>query len=310
MHIYLSLILSYVVTTVITPMVRWLALRTDAIDIPTDSRRMHTVPIPRLGGVAIAVGVLVPLIILYEVTASIVGIVVAVAVLEMGAYLDDTKGLSAKSKFAFQFLAANVIYMFGIRIEHVILPPFGHIEFAPWLSYTLTVIWIPTVANAINFMDGLDGLATGLGVIAGVALLIVSILFSDALAIVLSASLIGSLAGFWPYNFKPASIFMGETGSSFIGFILALLAIRIMSSTDNVLSLVVPMLILILPLVDMVHAIIRRWMRGVSPAVADKGHVHHKLVAAGFSHVESVVILYVIAAYVSLLAVVLLVLNL
>ena len=297
------------VAFVLTPPVKRLAHRIGAIDVPKDARRMHKKPIPRLGGLAIYLAFVVVSLVLGDWTVQNLTILLGSAVIVVLGIFDDRNALGAKFKFCIQLIAAAIPVIFGnLRIELITNPnvfsDYLYLEFGA-LSIPITIIWIVAITNAVNLIDGLDGLAVGVSSIACITMLAVSLLIGEVEIAIILAALAGSCIGFMPYNLNPASIFMGDTGSTFLGFMLATLSIQGLFKVYAIISFAVPFLILGLPIFDTAFAITRRVLSGRSPLSPDRGHVHHRLMDMGFNQKQAVAILYVISAVLGLLAVVL-----
>lgn len=300
----LTMLCAALISCAITPLVKALARKVGAMDVPKDERRMHKVPIPRMGGMAIFLGFLVSFLIFGKINREIQGILLGAVIIVILGVLDDILTLRAMPKFIVQILAAILVVAHGCRIEH-----FMGMTLPAWLSYPVSVIWIVAITNAVNFIDGLDGLAAGVSAIsAGTMLVVALILVPDGTAMassILLAAIVGACIGFIPYNFNPATIFMGDTGSTFLGFMLASISIFGLFKTYAVISFAVPFLVLGLPIFDICFAVIRRLARGQSPMHADRGHVHHRLIDMGFSQKQAVAISYLLSAILGLAAVVL-----
>jgi UDP-GlcNAc:undecaprenyl-phosphate GlcNAc-1-phosphate transferase len=318
---FISFILAFIVAFSATPIVKSFAFKVGAVDIPKDNRRMHKQPIARLGGLAIITGFFIALLFsiissnLFHMGTSInfdlrfIGMVIGSIIIVGMGVIDDIKALSAKLKFPIQIIAAVIIAVTGTRIEFITNPfsIVGRTELQPWSSYLLTIIWIVGITNAINFIDGLDGLAAGVSSIALMSLFFVSVIRPDPdiSTAVLAAMLAGATLGFLPYNFNPAKIFMGDTGSTFLGFILGTISIQGTYKQYTAIAVAVPLLVLALPLFDTVFAILRRIASGKSPMTADRGHLHHRLIDIGLTQKQSVAVIYVASAALGLCAVVL-----
>ena len=199
-----------------------------------------------------------------------------------------------------QILAAVLVVLHGCRIEH-----FVGLHLADWLSYPVSVVWIVAITNAVNFIDGLDGLAAGVSAISAGAMLVVALLVGDFMSAVMLAAIVGACVGFIPYNFNPAKIFMGDTGSTFLGFMLSTISIYGLFKMYAIISFAVPFLVLGLPIFDICFAVVRRVSHGQSPMHADRGHVHHRLIDMGFSQKQAVAISYMLSAILGMAAVVL-----
>lgn len=308
LKVVLTLVTAATIACAVTPLVKMLARKVGAMDIPKDERRMHRTPIPRMGGLAIFLGFIVSFLIFggKYISTELQGILLGAVMIVILGIMDDIMTLKALPKFAVQLIAAFVVVYHGCRIEHVM----GW-ELPVWLSYTVSILWIVMITNAVNFIDGLDGLAAGVSAISAGTMLVVALMLvvdSDTIATASAlclAALFGGCVGFIPYNFNPASIFMGDTGSTFLGFMLASVSIFGLFKTYAVISFAVPFLVLGLPIFDICFAVIRRLAKGQSPLHADRGHVHHRLIDMGFSQKQAVAISYLISALLGLAAVLL-----
>ena len=282
-----AFIVSFAFTFATTPLVRRFAFKIGAIDIPKDNRRMHKKPTPRIGGLAIIFGFTVATLCFAQTSRQLYGTLAGAAIIA----------------------ALVVVFAGDIKIDVFTNPNFlsdnPYWVLPEWLSVTLTVIWIVFITNAVNFIDGLDGLAAGVSAIMSISLVFISIRVGEYSIAILGIALMGSCFGFLPFNFNPAKIFMGDTGSTFLGFMLATLSIQGVFKSYAVISFAVPLLILGLPLFDALFAMIRRILRGQSPMTADRGHLHHRLVDMGFSQKQTVFILYAISGVLGITAVLL-----
>lgn len=318
---FISFTLAFIVAFSTTPVAKSLAFKIGAVDIPKDNRRMHKQPIARLGGFAIIIGFFIAILfsvistkLLKTGTAIVfdkqfIGLLMGGSIIAILGVIDDIKSLSAKLKFPIQIIAAVIVAMTGTRIDFVTNPfsEIGISTFGPWISYPLTILWIVGITNAINFIDGLDGLAAGVSSIASLSLFFVSVMRPDPDigTAVLAAILAGSTMGFLPYNFNPAKIFMGDTGATFLGFMLGAISIQGTYKSYTAIAIAVPILVLALPLFDTIFAILRRLASGKSPMTADRGHLHHRLVDMGLTQRQSVSVIYIASAALGLCAVVL-----
>jgi UDP-GlcNAc:undecaprenyl-phosphate GlcNAc-1-phosphate transferase len=313
LNMIFAFIISFAFTFAATPLARRLAFKIGAIDIPRDGRRMHKKPTPRIGGIAIVFGFLVAAVCFADYDGAkrqFIGIISGAIILVIMGIVDDCKALDAKLKFVIQIIAALLtIYIGDIKIDVITNPNLLSDEpcyvLPGWLSITVTTLWIVFMTNAVNFIDGLDGLAAGVSAIMSVSLVFISIRVGDYSVAVLGIALMGSCFGFLPFNFNPAKIFMGDTGSTFLGFMLATLSIQGLFKSYAVISFAVPLLILGLPLFDASFAMIRRVLSGKSPMIADRGHLHHRLIDMGFSQKQTVFILYSISGVLGITAVLL-----
>lgn len=310
----LSFAIAFIVAFSTTPLVRRIAFKVGAVDIPKDERRMHKKPIARLGGLAIFAGFIVA-VVFTVISRSIdtgmilqdyrlVGLIVGVIIIVTIGIIDDIRPMKAWIKLIFQIVAALIVAFGGIRITEITNPfsPIG-MTFLGMLSIPVTVIWIVGITNAINFIDGLDGLAAGVSSIASLSLLFISIFDQQVGAVFLIAALAGASLGFLPFNFNPAKIFMGDTGSTFLGFALASISVMGLAKSYAALAIAVPLLVLGLPIFDTAFAILRRVSNGKSIMEADRGHLHHRLMDMGFSQRQTVVALYIVSAFLGICAV-------
>ena len=306
----LALLAAGVISFLITPLVKHLAVKVGAMDVPKDDRRMHSIPIPRMGGLAIFIGFLLSTLAFSRpLDRGLQAILLGAIIIVILGVFDDKYALGAKLKLVVQLLATAIVVFYGdLRIDRL-TNPFGSSLYSYWdlgiFSYPITIIWIVAITNAVNFIDGLDGLACGVSCISSLNLLIIALLVSDAKVAILMAALTGACLGFVPYNFNPAKIFMGDTGSTFLGFMLATVSIQGLFKAYAAISFVVPFLLLGLPIFDICFAVIRRVASGRSPMEADRGHFHHRLIDMGFSQKQSVAIAYVLTGILGLAAVLL-----
>ena len=290
LRVGLTLLSAGIISFAATPLVKLLAQRMGVMDVPKDNRRMHTVPIPRMGGLAIFLAFFLAVLAFSKgidrlLSAILLG---AVVIVILGVF-DDKFALQAKFKLLVQIAAACIVVFYGnCRIERL-TNPFGSSLYSywdlGWLSYPITIIWIVALTNAVNFIDGLDGLACGVSCISAVSMLVIALVVSDTRVAIVMAALAGACLGFVPFNFNPAKIFMGDVGSQFLGFILATVSILGLFKLQTVVTFAVP-------LADTGFAVIRRLAHGQSPFHADKGHFHHRLLALGLSPKQAVFVLY------------------
>ena len=324
-NIAISFLLAFIVSFMVTPYSIKIAEKIGAIDIPKDDRRMRKKSIPKLGGLAVISGFAISLIYLISVMniegsinlfdennyfTKLIGVGIGTIIITITGVIDDTKTLKPLQKLSGQVLAAVVAVAFGIRISGEDIPFITNMELAHEISIIVTVIWIIGITNAINLIDGLDGLSSGIALISCVSLLIIFALnYSPMIAILIITSLIGALVGFLPFNFSPAKTFIGDTGSNFLGYILSIVSILGVAKTYTAVVIALPMLVLGLPIFDVVWAIIRRIIKGKSIKAifkADKGHLHHRLIATGFSQKQAVLVMYAMSAGLGLFAIILL----
>ncbi len=318
--IAIAFVLAFITSYMCTPRTIQIAKKLGAVDSPKDKRRINKVVMPRLGGLAVITGFFVAIIFLLVVMSieknidlnqgewykKIGGFIAGSAIIISVCFYDDVHGAKAIIKLLAQILAAIIVTLCGIRIDRIELLS---IQLPQWFYTVLTVVWIVGLTNSINLIDGLDGLSTGIAIISCISLLIVfSLNGSVLMSIILITALCGSLCGFLPYNFNPARTFIGDTGSNFVGFCLSIISILGVAKTYTAIIIVAPIIILALPIFDTACAICRRLIKGKSiKAVfeADRGHLHHKMIDAGFTQKQAVIIMYSVTAMLGLLAIVL-----
>ena len=309
-YVALALLAALVISFLMTPVVRTFAYKIGAVDVPKDARRMHKVPIPRLGGLAIFIGFMISVLILGGVPGNreLQSILLGSVIIVVLGVVDDIMALPAMLKFVVQIGAALIPAMSGVVIQAFSNPNVFSSSLY-WvlgpLSVPFTVLWIVAITNAVNLIDGLDGLANGVSAISATTMLVIALLASEAEVAIVMAALVGACVGFMPYNLNPAKMFMGDTGATFLGYILATMSIQGLFKFYAVISFAVPFLILGLPIFDTAFAFIRRIAHGQSPMHADRGHIHHRLIDMGLSQKQAVATLYVISAMLGLSAVVL-----
>lgn len=308
---------TFVICLILTPIVIKLCRKYNIVDIPKDSRRVHSKPMPRIGGVAIVTSMLIGFLIYYLLTKDIpsialnekfLGYIIGGLIIATMGLIDDLVNLRARYKFFFQLAAGLVVYYFGIRITGIKIPFIypDMIDFAWWIDLPLTLLWIIGVTNAINLIDGLDGLAAGITAISATSLLIIFIATSASLeAIIISAVLVGAVLGFLPYNFNPAKTFMGDVSANFLGFTMAVVSILGFAKGYTMIAIIAPVLVLGIPIFDTVFAMVRRFLKGQPMLKPDGGHIHHRLIKRGFSQRQAVILLYTITTLLCMLAVLL-----
>ncbi|MRH41305.1 undecaprenyl/decaprenyl-phosphate alpha-N-acetylglucosaminyl 1-phosphate transferase [Aquibacillus halophilus] len=302
--VYLALIVCFLISMAITPYVKKLALKVGATDQP-DSRKVHTKIMPRLGGLAIFVSFIIGFIIFSPEGQKIWPVVVGASLITLIGALDDKYQLSAKVKFSGQFVVALITVLGGIQIDFITLP-FGFADRIDigLLSIPITIIWIVGVTNAINLIDGLDGLAAGVSSIALITISGMAIALGDGFVALIGFMLLGSTIGFLLYNFHPAKIFMGDTGALFLGYMISILSIMGLFKNVTLFSLLIPIIILGVPILDTLFAIIRRILHRTPISAPDKLHLHHCLLRLGYSHRQTVLLIYAMSGVFSLAAII------
>ena len=302
LHALIALLTAVAVALITTPIVKAIAPHIGALDVPKDDRRMHTKPMPLCGGIAIFLGFSVAMLLFSEMTAESWGVWLGGLAIVILGILDDIFNLKAKLKFFLQFVAALIPVCFGLTMEHINF--FGHNLHLGWFAYPLTLLWIVALTNAVNLIDGLDGLACSITAVGSASLFAVGAVMSSPAIMITSASLFGACMGFLPYNFNPAKIFMGDTGAMFLGYIVAALSVYGFYQQPSSVSFMIPVLIFGFPIFDTIFAFTRRILAGRSPFSADRGHSHHRLIDRGFSQRQTVAILDAVSALLGILAVV------
>lgn len=307
---YYVFFVAILVSFISTPLVRKFARVINAIDVPKDERRVHKKPIPKLGGLAIYFGFIVALILKKgPITRPETGILLGSLIIVIGGFIDDLLDLKPWQKLIFQIAGACTLIVFGIKISMITNPisnSNSYIKIGSILGIISTLIWVVGITNAFNLIDGLDGLAAGIGIISSSTMALIAFLNGQSRieAQILSLILAGAILGFLPYNFNPASIFMSDVGSQLIGFLLAAISLEGAIKSASAVVIAVPILAFGLPIYDTIFAIIRRKINGKPIMQADKGHLHHRLLAMGLSQKQAVIIMYLISAVLGLMSVI------
>lgn len=300
MHIPVTaILLAFGLALLVTPLVgRW-AFQFGAVDRP-DQRKVHNKVMPRLGGLAIYISFVAAVLLTREVTGQVAGLLVGGSLILLLGIIDDTRGLSPRMKLAGQIAAACAVIPFGLEVDSLTNPFSDELITLGLLSAPVTVMWIVSVTNAVNLIDGLDGLAGGTSCIAVLTLAAVVWIEANASggsqgqweAIILAFIMAASLIGFLRYNFHPARIFLGDSGSMYLGFSVATLAVMGLAKSATFISVVIPIVILGVPILDTVFAIVRRYHGNKPILQPDKEHLHHRLLQMGLGHRRSVLCLY------------------
>ena len=296
-RLLLAAAVAFAIAFLTTPPVKRFAESIGAIDVPKDERRVHNHPIPRMGGLAIFLGFVLSMLLFVDMSTQIVGLLLGTVIIAVMGALDDIVNLNAWVKLAGQIVAAGVAIRCGIVVDAISnFTPSGGTTFlyTNWLAIPITLFWIVACTNAVNLIDGLDGLAVGVSTISSLTMLLVSLFVAEPSVSLILAALTGACVGFMPYNLNPAKIFMGDVGSQMLGFVL---------STASIIGLFKFHAIISFPLADTVFAFIRRIVHGQSPFHADRGHFHHRLLALGMSQKQAVAVLYGVSAVLGLIAV-------
>lgn len=308
----IAFILAAITSAIVTPLSIKLAHRVGAIDEPKDERKIHEKAMPRLGGFSFIVGFFVAIIYTLATTTiatnmNLWGMFIGLAIVAVVGFIDDIYHIKPWQKLLGQVLAAILVIASGLRICYINIPFVSLYGLNDILSVIVTFFWIIGVTNALNLIDGLDGLASGVSAISALSLTVVFVLNgAGELPILITVALLGGLMGFLPFNFNPAKTFMGDMGSNFLGFILATVSMLGMAKTYALMTIIVPVVILGLPIFDTLFAMARRILRHQSIMQADRGHIHHKLIDAGLSQRQAVLVLYGVTALLGILAVIIL----
>lgn len=323
--IAIAFLLAFITAFVITPYTMRLAKKVGAIDIPNE-RRINKIPMPRLGGIAVICGFFVSILYLLismliekkinllgeeKYYIKLLGFFAGIIILAIICYIDDVKNIHPLVKLSGQIVAAVIVVLSGVRIENINIPFLeSSIPINEILTYIITIGWIVGITNAINLIDGLDGLSSGITLISCLSLLIIfSLNGTSLIAIILITALAGAIVGFLPFNFNPAKTYIGDTGSNFLGYSLAVISILGVAKTYTAIVIIAPLIVLGLPIFDTLFAIFRRIKKGKSIKAIlapDKGHLHHRLMAKGYSQKQAVMILYGISATLGMFAIILL----
>ena len=300
----LAFVSAFSVVLASVPIVRKIATYSGHVDLPCD-RKVHKIPIVRLGGLCIFVGTLAAVGCLWRVGGFNTLLSIdrkEILIMLLGAsgyfllgFFDDLYTLSPRFRLVCQFAIAALVWQFGIRIDFIAVPGIGIVHLA-WLSLPDTLIWIVGSVYAINWIDGLDGLASGVSAIATLITVGICLFVGDPSVALLAMCLVGSLCGFLVYNFNPACIFMGDGGSYFIGFMLAVISIT--GLVKGATAITIPLIVLAVPILDMTLVIISRLLRRKSPFVADKSHLHHRLLKVGLPHRWAVLFIYALSLWI------------
>ncbi|WP_106496123.1 glycosyltransferase family 4 protein [Lentibacillus sp. Marseille-P4043] len=299
---YIALVICFVASILLTPVVKKLAIKIGAVDQP-NNRKVHKKIMPRLGGLAIFISFIIGVLLFLPDTIAAWPIITGATLVTLIGVLDDIYGLSAKVKFSGQLVAALVTVLGGVQIEFITLPFGDKIEFG-YFAIPLTILWIVAITNAINLIDGLDGLAAGVSSIVLLTISGMAISMGSMAVALIGLIVFGSTLGFLLYNFHPAKIFMGDTGSLFLGYMISVLSVMGLFKNVAIFSLIVPIIILGVPILDTTFAIIRRAVQRKPLTAPDKLHLHHCLLRLGFTHRQTVVMIYTMSGLFSLAAII------
>lgn len=301
--IYLPFLISFVISLALTPVVIKVGPKLGFLDIPKDNRRMHKRPMPIAGGIAIYIAATVAILVFIPLNKNILSLIIGSTIILISGLLDDKYSISPKAKIAFQLAAGLMIALSGSQIEFFTnIISTKEVVWLKYLSIPVTLFWICGITNTVNLIDGLDGLAAGVSLISAVSLMCIALKMNHVAVAIIASAVGGSCLGFLPYNFNPAKIFMGDTGALYLGFMLSYISIQGVMKYATTLMIFVPVLVLGVPVFDTAFAMIRRYISGKKIFDADKGHLHHRLLALGLTQRQTVLILYAISLIFGILA--------
>jgi UDP-GlcNAc:undecaprenyl-phosphate/decaprenyl-phosphate GlcNAc-1-phosphate transferase len=280
------------VVLLLTPGVGRFARILGVVDQPGETRRVHTHPVPRLGGIALLLGIFVPALAFLALDGPFRGILLGAAIATTVGAIDDFRGLPWWGKLAGQLAAAGVAVGFGVTVDRFTFPGFGSQELPEWTAGAATLVWVVAIMNMVNFLDGMDGLASGICAIAGSTFAIIGLSLGAPDAALLAAIVAGACFGFLRHNFYPARIFMGDSGALLLGFLLATLAVEGLVKTAALATLVLPLLVLAIPILDTSFVFAKRLKYKQPLYGADRTHLHHRFMNIGFSQSRAVAYMY------------------
>jgi UDP-GlcNAc:undecaprenyl-phosphate/decaprenyl-phosphate GlcNAc-1-phosphate transferase len=280
------------IVLLLTPAIGQMARRIGAVDAP-EARRLNELPVPRLGGLALFVGILVPALAFLEMNREARGLLLGAAIATTVGAIDDFRGLPWWGKLAGQVAAGSVAVGFGVTVDRFTFPGFGSQELPEWAAGAATIVWVVAIMNMVNFLDGMDGLAAGVCAIAGSTFAVIGLSLGAPDAALLSAIVAGACFGFLHHNFYPARIFMGDSGALLLGFLLATVSIQGLVKTAALATLVLPLLVLAIPIIDTSFVVAKRLKYRQPLYEADRAHLHHRFMNIGFSQKRAVIYMYV-----------------
>jgi UDP-GlcNAc:undecaprenyl-phosphate/decaprenyl-phosphate GlcNAc-1-phosphate transferase len=284
--------IALVIVLLLTPGVGRFARFLGVVDQPGETRRLHVTPVPRLGGIALMLGIFVPALAFLPLDGPYRGILLGAAVATTVGAIDDFRGLPWWGKLGGQIAAGVVAIGFGVNVDRFTFPGFGSQELPDWFSGPATLVWIVAIMNMVNFLDGLDGLAAGICAIAGSTFAVIGLSLGVPEAALLAAIVAGACFGFLHHNFYPARIFMGDSGALLLGFLLATLAVEGLVKTAALATLVLPLLVLAIPIIDTSFVVAKRMKYRQPLYEADRTHLHHRFLNIGFSQARAVAYMY------------------
>ncbi|HEY7379601.1 MAG TPA: MraY family glycosyltransferase [Gaiella sp.] len=284
-------LIAFGIVVLLTPAVGGMARLLGVVDQP-DGRRLNRRPVPRLGGLAIFLGIIVPALAFLDLSGEMRGVLLGMAVACVVGAVDDFRGLDPFPKLAGQVVAAAIPTAFGVWVDHFTLPFLGAVDLPSWVGVPLTVVWIVAVMNMVNFLDGLDGLASGVCAISGLTFAILALSLGKADAAILSAVVAGACVGFLRHNFFPARIFMGDSGALVLGFTLATVSVAGLLKTASTVVLFLPLVVLAVPIIDTSFVVAKRLKYGQPISSADRWHLHHRFMNIGFTQRRAALVMW------------------
>lgn len=306
-QVLVAILLAFMTSLLLTPLVRRFAIFIGAVDKP-DARKVHAKIMPRAGGLAIFAGFLLAVLFSQAVDRKVIGFLAGGGVIIVIGVIDDLYSISPKVKLLGQIFAALILVWYGVKIDSFSNPFSTPIPLGIW-SIPVTVFWVIGITNAVNLIDGLDGLAAGISAISALTMAVLALTQGQLFVVYCALFLVSSIFGFLRYNFYPAQIFMGDSGSLFLGYILAALSVMSMSKAATIITLIIPIIILGVPILDTGFAILRRLFNNKPIFQPDKEHLHHRLLALGFSHRDTVLLIYGVTLILSTSALLLMMLT-
>lgn len=304
-QILINIMFAVLISAMLTPLVRKLAFKIGAVDVP-NNRRMNTNVMPSIGGLAIYITYFIVIFFLQPIPFRVSGpIFLAATIIIITGIIDDIHEISPKAKMLGLLLAAVLITVLNNMVmAQISIPLVGEILLPNWIGFPVTIIWILGITNSINLIDGLDGLASGISIIALVTMGIISVFFlgnASLMTSILIFTLVGSIVGFFPYNFNPAKIYLGDTGALFLGFMISIMSLYGLKNVTFI-TLIIPIVILGIPITDTLYAMLRRKLNNMPISGADKHHMHHRLMSLGLTHKQTVLVIYLVAIIFSMIS--------
>jgi UDP-GlcNAc:undecaprenyl-phosphate GlcNAc-1-phosphate transferase len=292
LEVFYGLGVALVIVILLTPAVGGMARLLGVVDRPGEGRRAHTRTVPRLGGLALFLGIFVPALAFLDLTPAMRGLLLGAAVATTVGAIDDFRGLRWWEKLAGQVLAASIAVGFGIWVHQFTFPIVGVHELPAWIGAPLTVIFVVAVMNMVNFLDGLDGLAAGVCAISAGTFVLIELDLGRPNPAILAAIVLGATLGFLRHNFYPARIFMGDSGALLLGFLLAGISVEGLLKTASLVSLFLPLAVLAVPIVDTSFVVAKRLKHGLPVYEPDRSHLHHRFLNIGYSQPRAVLTIY------------------